>query len=138
MPIGPPSQVPLPKSACRPAPRPMLVIQAAERGWTGSRETGACQTLSAGNSGQPEAPRDAPAAPAGVAVGANAAIAASAVAASSRAARARAGARAGRRGGREPGGAGRRMGQSYHMDGFGALLGNWRLVVGTRHSVASA
>src|SRR5919197_40362 len=57
MPIGPPSQVPLPKSACRPAPRPMLVIQAAERGWTGSRETGACQTLSAGNSWQPEANR---------------------------------------------------------------------------------
>src|SRR5829696_636763 len=58
MPIGPPSQVPEPKSAWRPAPGPIAARYAPERGCTGSRDTSACQTLSAGNSGHPEAASD--------------------------------------------------------------------------------
>src|SRR5215217_9302577 len=70
MPIGPPSQVPEPKSARIPAPGPIADRYAPERGCTGSRDTSACQTLSAGNSGHPEAASDgAPAAGAPTATG---------------------------------------------------------------------
>src|SRR5438128_2430769 len=53
MPIGPPFQVPEPKSAFSPVVRPMLFRYAAERGWTGRESTRAFHTLSAGNVGQP-------------------------------------------------------------------------------------
>src|SRR5262245_53545103 len=48
MPIGPPSQVPEPKSACTAEPLPMLATSLAESPRTGSLETSACHTLSAG------------------------------------------------------------------------------------------
>src|SRR6185369_8519934 len=48
MPIGAPSQVPDPKSACTLADFPMLATYADDLLCTGSRETSACQTLSAG------------------------------------------------------------------------------------------
>jgi hypothetical protein len=56
MPIGPPFQVPEPKSALRPAVGPMLEIHAAEDGCTGSFETSVCQKASAGVIGQDGAP----------------------------------------------------------------------------------
>src|SRR5689334_20436611 len=52
MPIGPPSQVPEPKSACTAADAPMLATRVAELASTGSRDTSACHTLSAGKIGQ--------------------------------------------------------------------------------------
>src|SRR3954464_8983460 len=56
MPIGPPSQVPLPKSALRRAVVPTLVTQVDDWGWTGSDDTSACQKESAGVVGQAGAP----------------------------------------------------------------------------------
>ncbi|GIH17879.1 hypothetical protein Raf01_60510 [Rugosimonospora africana] len=48
IPIGPPSQVPDPKSACTAALAPMLATSVEEFEATGSLETSACHTLSAG------------------------------------------------------------------------------------------
>ena len=53
MPIGAPSQRPLPKSAFSPVPLPTLLIQASERAWTGSVSIRVFQTLSAGKIWQP-------------------------------------------------------------------------------------
>src|SRR5687767_12514177 len=67
IPIGPPSQVPEPKSAFRPVLDPMLLIQEAEREWTGKESTRAFQTLSAGSIGQPASAGAAAGATAGAA-----------------------------------------------------------------------
>src|SRR5215218_3246452 len=83
MPIGPPSQVREPKSARIPAPGPIAARYAPERGCTGSRDTSACQTLPAGNSGHPEAASDG-AARAGAAAGAPTARVSAATTASKR------------------------------------------------------
>jgi hypothetical protein len=56
MPIGPPSQVPEPKSACTRTDAPMLETYAAERAPAGSLSIRARQMLSAGATGQPEGP----------------------------------------------------------------------------------
>src|SRR3954463_14922581 len=53
MPMGPPSQLPAPKSALSPVVAPMLRTYAALAAWTGSRVTSACHTLLGGRSGQP-------------------------------------------------------------------------------------
>src|SRR6266511_465574 len=58
MPIGPPSQVPLPKSGCSLRSAPMLARYRALRAATGSRDTSACQMSPAGRLGQPRS--DAP------------------------------------------------------------------------------
>ena len=51
MPIGPPSQMPAPKSAWKPLVAPMVVTIDAEFASTGSVSTGVFQMLSAGNTG---------------------------------------------------------------------------------------
>ncbi|GAA3754869.1 hypothetical protein GCM10022379_23590 [Micromonospora maritima] len=56
MPIGAPAHVPEPKSACTVAPAPIAPTIAADRAWTGNRETSACQTLSAGKTVHAPAP----------------------------------------------------------------------------------
>src|ERR1041384_4104894 len=53
MPIGPPSQMPAPKSAWKPRLAPMVLTIVAELDSTGSVSTGVFQMLSAGSTGQP-------------------------------------------------------------------------------------
>ena len=53
MPIGPPSQVPAPKSAWNPVFAPIVVTIDAEFESTGSVSTGVFQMLLAGSTGQP-------------------------------------------------------------------------------------
>ena len=52
MPIGPPSQMPAPKSAWKPLVAPMVVTIEAEFASTGSVSTGVFQMLLAGSTGQ--------------------------------------------------------------------------------------
>ncbi len=52
MPIGPPSQVPEPKSACRPVPSPIERISSRELPATGSLSTGRFHGFVFGKTGQ--------------------------------------------------------------------------------------
>jgi hypothetical protein len=53
MPIGPPFQVPDPKSACIRTPVPIVFTSVAELVATGRWSIGVFHTLSAGNTGHP-------------------------------------------------------------------------------------
>src|SRR5579871_4943091 len=59
MPMGPPSQVPDPKSGCSGAPAPIAAMIAAESLATGSEAIGVRQTLSAGATAHRGAPPSA-------------------------------------------------------------------------------